>query len=68
MLNAEDENVVVIGEGTRLWTVCAQRSARMQNLSRVFTADKVNMPGSQREVQNAEEEGVNFQWLSAPNA
>ena len=26
------------------------------------------MPGSQREVQNAEEEGVNFQWLSAPHA
>ena len=26
------------------------------------------MPGSQREVQNAEEEGVSFQWLSAPAA
>jgi glutamate synthase (NADPH/NADH) small chain len=25
-----------------------------------------NMPGSQREVQNAEEEGVEFVWLSAP--
>ena len=24
------------------------------------------MPGSQREVQNAEEEGVDFVWLSAP--
>ena len=24
------------------------------------------MPGSQREVQNAEEEGVEFVWLSAP--
>jgi glutamate synthase (NADPH/NADH) small chain len=24
------------------------------------------MPGSQREVQNAEEEGVVFEWLSAP--
>ena len=24
------------------------------------------MPGSQREVQNAEEEGVIFEWLSAP--
>ena len=26
------------------------------------------MPGSQREVQNAEEEGVEFVWLSAPGA
>ena len=26
------------------------------------------MPGSQREVQNAEEEGVVFKWLSAPQA
>ena len=26
------------------------------------------MPGSQREVQNAEEEGIKFQWLSAPHA
>ena len=24
------------------------------------------MPGSQREVQNAEEEGAVFEWLSAP--
>ena len=24
------------------------------------------MPGSQREVQNAEEEGVEFVWLSSP--
>src|SRR3546814_15360027 len=26
------------------------------------------MPGSQREVANAEEEGVDFVWLSAPEA
>ena len=26
------------------------------------------MPGSQREVANAEEEGVVFNWLSAPQA
>ncbi len=26
------------------------------------------MPGSMREVANAEEEGVHFQWLSAPEA
>src|SRR3546814_7881777 len=30
--------------------------------------DRENMPGSQREVANAEEEGVEFVWLSAPLA
>ena len=32
----------------------------------LYRRDKANMPGSQREVQNAEEEGVEFVWLSAP--
>ncbi|MEK9959832.1 MAG: FAD-dependent oxidoreductase, partial [Pelagibacteraceae bacterium] len=30
--------------------------------------DKANMPGSAREVANAEEEGVNFIWLSSPKS
>ena len=32
----------------------------------LYRRDRANMPGSQREVQNAEEEGVIFEWLSAP--
>ncbi len=32
----------------------------------LYRRDRVNMPGSQREVANAEEEGVEFVWLSAP--
>jgi len=32
----------------------------------LYRRDKANMPGSQREVQNAEEEGVDFVWLTAP--
>ncbi len=32
----------------------------------LYRRDRANMPGSQREVQNAEEEGVDFVWLSAP--
>jgi len=32
----------------------------------LYRRDKANMPGSQREVANAEEEGVEFVWLSAP--
>ena len=32
----------------------------------MYRRDRANMPGSQREVQNAEEEGVQFEWLTAP--
>ena len=32
----------------------------------LYRRDRANMPGSQREVANAEEEGVVFEWLSAP--
>ena len=31
-------------------------------------SDRANMPGPMREVKNAEEEGVEFVWLSAPEA
>ncbi len=34
----------------------------------LYRRDKANMPGSLREVKNAEEEGVTFKWLSAPEA
>ena len=32
----------------------------------LYRRDKKNMPGSQREVQNAIEEGVDFKWLTLP--
>lgn len=32
----------------------------------LYRRDRANMPGSQRETANAEEEGVDFVWLSAP--
>ncbi len=34
----------------------------------LYRRDRENMPGSQREVANAEEEGVEFVWLSAPES
>jgi glutamate synthase (NADPH/NADH) small chain len=34
----------------------------------LYRRDRANMPGSMREVQNAEEEGVEFIWLSQPKA
>ena len=33
----------------------------------LYRRDKENMPGSAREVQNAEEEGIEFVWLSSPS-
>lgn len=32
----------------------------------LYRRDRENMPGSRRETQNAEEEGVEFVWLAAP--
>jgi len=32
----------------------------------LYRRDRANMPGSQREVGHAEEEGVIFEWLAAP--
>ena len=32
----------------------------------LYRRDKNNMPGSQREVENAIEEGVDFKWLTLP--
>ena len=32
----------------------------------LYRRDRENMPGSLRETQNAEEEGVEFVWLTAP--
>ena len=68
-LNAEGKRVVVIGGGDTamdcLRTAVRQGAAGVQCL---YRRDKVNMPGSMREVKNAEEEGVEFVWLSAPEA
>ena len=69
VLNADGKDVVVIGGGDT--AMDCVRTAIRQNAKSVtclYRRDKVNMPGSQREVQNAEEEGVNFKWLSAPHA
>tara|TARA_B100000686_G_scaffold76573_1_gene82476 strand:- start:391 stop:1830 length:1440 start_codon:yes stop_codon:yes gene_type:complete len=66
-LNAEGKNVVVIGGGDTAMD-CVRTSVR-QNASSVkclYRRDKENMPGSAREVLNAEEEGVEFIWLSSP--
>ncbi|SHL83715.1 glutamate synthase (NADPH) small subunit [Roseovarius pacificus] len=66
-LNAEGKQVVVIGGGDTAMD-CVRTAIRQgaKSVKCLYRRDRDNMPGSQREVQNAEEEGVIFEWLSAP--
>ena len=47
---------------------CVRTAIRQKakSVSCLYRRDKKNMPGSEREVQNAEEEGIKFIWLSSP--
>ena len=66
-LNAEGKDVVVIGGGdTAMDCVRTAIRQKAKSVSCLYRRDKKNMPGSAREVQNAEEEGVKFIWLSSP--
>ena len=68
-LNAEGKDVVVIGGGdTAMDCVRTAIRQKAKSVSCLYRRDRANMPGSQREVANAEEEGVAFKWLSAPQA
>ena len=66
-LNAEGKDVVVIGGGDTAMD-CVRTSIRQKakSVKCLYRRDKENMPGSAREVANAEEEGVDFVWLSSP--
>lgn len=68
-LNAAGKNVVVIGGGDTAMD-CVRTAVRQgaKSVKCLYRRDRENMPGSQREVANAEEEGVEFVWLSAPVA
>ncbi|MEH3045579.1 NAD(P)-dependent oxidoreductase [Sphingomonas adhaesiva] len=68
-LNAQGKNVVVIGGGDTAMD-CVRTAIRQgaRSVKCLYRRDRANMPGSQREVANAEEEGVEFVWLSAPAA
>ena len=68
-LNAADKRVVVIGGGDTAMD-CVRTAVRQgaASVACLYRRDRANMPGSMREVNNAIEEGVEFVWLSAPEA
>jgi glutamate synthase (NADPH/NADH) small chain len=68
-LNAGGKRVVVIGGGDTAMD-CVRTAVRQgaASVTCLYRRDRANMPGSMREVKNAEEEGVHFAWLSAPEA
>ena len=67
ILNSEKKDVVVIGGGDTAMD-CVRTSVRQKakSVKCLYRRDRENMPGSTREVANAEEEGVEFIWLSSP--
>jgi len=69
LLNAAGKDVVVIGGGDTAMD-CVRTAIRQgaKSVKCLYRRDRANMPGSMREVKNAEEEGVEFVWLSAPEA
>ncbi len=68
-LDARGKHVVVIGGGDTAMD-CVRTAVRQgaASVKCLYRRDRANMPGSQRETKNAEEEGVEFVWLSAPEA
>ncbi|HWL47093.1 MAG TPA: NAD(P)-dependent oxidoreductase, partial [Sphingomonadaceae bacterium] len=68
-LDARGKNVVVIGGGDTAMD-CVRTAVRQgaKSVKCLYRRDRANMPGSPREVGNAEDEGIEFVWLSAPEA
>ncbi len=68
-LNAQGKHIVVIGGGDTAMD-CVRTAVRQgaTSVKCLYRRDRENMPGSRREVQHAEEEGVEFIWLAAPEA
>lgn len=63
----ENKKVIVLGGGDTAMD-CVRTSIRQDatEVTCAYRRDEANMPGSPREVQNAKEEGVNFQFNLQP--
>jgi glutamate synthase (NADPH/NADH) small chain len=68
-LNAAGKAVVVVGGGDTAMD-CVRTAIRQgaTSVTCLYRRDRANMPGSDREVSHAIEEGVVFEWLAAPRA
>ena len=66
-VNFKDKKVVVLGGGDTAMD-CVRTSIRHEatTVTCAYRRDEENMPGSPREVQNAKEEGVNFEFNLQP--
>jgi len=66
-LDAKNKNIIVIGGGDTAMD-CVRTAIRQgaNSVKCLYRRDQKNMPGSQREVNNAIEEGVDFNWLTLP--
>ena len=67
-LDAKNKNIIVVGGGDTAMD-CVRTAVRQgaKSVKCLYRRDQKNMPGSQREVQNAIEEGVDFNWLTLPS-
>jgi glutamate synthase (NADPH/NADH) small chain len=68
-LDAKGKHVAVIGGGDTAMD-CVRTAIRQgaKQVSCIYRRDMENMPGSLREVANADEEGIVFEWLTLPKA
>ena len=68
-LDAKGKRVVVVGGGDTAMD-CVRTAIRQDaaSVTCLYRRDRANMPGSMREVHNAIDEGIEFTWLSAPEA
>ena len=69
VLDAKGKHVAVIGGGDTAMD-CVRTAIRQgaKQVSCIYRRDMENMPGSLREVANADEEGIVFEWLTLPKA
>lgn len=68
-ISAEGKNIVVIGGGDTAMD-CVRTSIRQgaRSVTCLYRRDEANMPGSVREREYAQAEGVKFEYLAAPRA